>query len=141
MLLGTYEHTLDVKNRIVIPSRLTEELHGKLYLYPAITVSCIKVYNKTEWDKFSEMIFSLPQDIQYNVRHMILPFSLEIVPDSQNRVPLTQGMLDKAKITDREIYFIEMGEYCEIWNRKLYDAQAAQRADEETTDYIRKLGL
>ena len=35
MLLGTYQHSLDAKNRIVIPAKLMEELKGKLYIYPA----------------------------------------------------------------------------------------------------------
>ncbi|MBQ4193726.1 MAG: hypothetical protein II650_05670, partial [Clostridia bacterium] len=37
MLLGRVTHSLDAKNRIIIPSKFAEELHGKLTLFPSIT--------------------------------------------------------------------------------------------------------
>ena len=52
MLLGRVTHSLDAKNRIIIPSRFAEELHGKLTLFPSITEYCIQLYDEPEWLKF-----------------------------------------------------------------------------------------
>ncbi|MBQ7600371.1 MAG: hypothetical protein IJU57_06855 [Clostridia bacterium] len=141
MLLGNYAHSLDTKNRIVIPSKMADELTGKLYIYPAISVKCIKLFNKTEWDKYIEMIYALPKDKEYKVRQMILPRTLEVIPDGQNRIPIAQNMLDHAGIAERDVYIIGMGEYCEIWDRKLYDEVQREFMDPETIEYIRELGL
>ena len=46
MLLGTYTHSLDAKNRMIIPSKLMDELDGKLYIYPAASGACIKLYDE-----------------------------------------------------------------------------------------------
>ena len=57
MLLGTYTHSLDAKNRMIIPSKLMDELDGKLYIYPAASGACIKLYDEAEWNKYCQQTY------------------------------------------------------------------------------------
>lgn len=58
MLMGEFNHTIDNKNRLIIPSKLRSELEGA-----TITRGldkCLAIYPKNEWDKIVNKLATLP---------------------------------------------------------------------------------
>ena len=141
MLLGTYQHSLDAKNRIVIPAKLMEELKGKLYIYPAASGTCIKLYDEAQWNRYCTVIDSLPPEKKYAVQAMIYPVSQQVEPDAQNRVPIPQAMLTKAGITGKNIVTVGMGSCCEIWNQEKYEARQQTAPTPEIADFLASMGF
>ena len=141
MLLGTYTHSLDAKNRIIIPSKLMDELEGKLYIYPAASGSCIKLYDEAEWKKYCDLIDSLPPEQSYKVKSLIYPNSQQIVPDAQNRVPIPPAMLQKVGITGKNVVTLGMGSCCEIWSEEKYEQKLASPPPEDTMAFLATMGF
>ena len=57
MLMGEFNHTIDNKNRLIIPSKLRSELEGA-----TITRGldkCLAIYPKNEWDKIVTKLATL----------------------------------------------------------------------------------
>jgi len=141
MLLGTYQHSLDAKNRIIIPSKLMEELSGRLYMYPAAAGTCIKLYDEAEWNKYCEMIENLPPEKSYAVKQRIFPDSQQVSPDSQNRVPIPAAMLQKAGIEGKNLVTVGMGSCCEIWSQEKYEQKHAAAPSPEIEAFIASMGF
>ncbi|HHW98199.1 MAG TPA: cell division/cell wall cluster transcriptional repressor MraZ, partial [Firmicutes bacterium] len=59
MLLGEYQHSLDTKGRITIPSRLRDGL-GERFVVTKGLDSCLFVYPLAEWAALEEKLRSLP---------------------------------------------------------------------------------
>ena len=141
MLLGTYTHTLDAKNRIIIPSKLMEELKGRLYIYPAASKTCIKLYDEAEWNKYCDLIEALPSEKSYAVKSLIFPNSQQIVPDAQNRVPIPPLMLQKAGIDGKNVVTIGMGSCCEIWSEEKYRQKQETPPPADTMEFLATMGF
>ena len=141
MLLGTYQHALDAKNRIIIPSKLMDDLSGKLYIYPAANKTCIKLYDEAEWNKYCEMIENLPPEKSYAVKQRIFPDSQQVAPDAQNRVPIPAVMLEKVGIGGKNVVTVGMGEYCEIWDPGKYEAAQFAPVSPEIEKVIASMGF
>lgn len=52
-MTGTYEHSIDAKGRLFIPSRLREELGVSFYLAMGVD-ACLAVYPQSTWDRFTD---------------------------------------------------------------------------------------
>ena len=141
MLLGTYQHALDAKNRIIIPSKLMEELSGKLYIYPSANLTCIKLYDEAHWNKYTEQMDSVPLELRYLVGNRVFPNSQQIVPDAQNRVPLPPAMLQKVGITGKNVVTVGMKDYCEIWDPDRYEEAQSAPLPPEIAKIIASMGF
>ena len=141
MLLGTYQHALDAKNRIIIPSKLMEELSGRLYIYPAANKTCIKLYDEAHWKKLSELMDNIPMDLRYGVQNKIFPNSMQIAPDAQNRVPLPPAMLQKVGITGKNVVTVGMNDYCEIWDPDKFEEMQSAPVSPEIAKFIASMGF
>ena len=58
-MTGQYQHTIDAKGRLFIPSKLREELGETFYVTMGMD-SCLSVYSDASWARFTEKFESLP---------------------------------------------------------------------------------
>ena len=52
MLMGTYEHSIDTKNRLIIPAKLKEQLGANITIIKD-TDKCLCLYSEEEWLKYT----------------------------------------------------------------------------------------
>ena len=50
MLMGTFEHRLDAKSRLVLPAKFREELGGTVIAAFGME-RCVSLYSQAEWEK------------------------------------------------------------------------------------------
>ena len=55
MLMGKYTHAIDAKNRIIIPSRLKEQLGPVITMLKAAD-HCLTLYSAEEWTKYTDKL-------------------------------------------------------------------------------------
>jgi MraZ protein len=134
---GTYEHTLDAKNRLTIPSKFRAELSKGVYLSRAIE-NVISLYPAETYTAMADQAlaaFTNPLSAQAReTRRLIYGTAAEMELDSAGRVMLTQRFLEHAGI-GREVVITGVGDCLEIWDRSAwadYDTGLAQRAPELT---------
>ena len=59
MLMGEYHHSIDEKNRLIIPSKFREELGTEFVITRGIE-SCLYIYSKSSWERITNSLANLP---------------------------------------------------------------------------------
>ena len=59
MFMGEYNHTVDAKGRLIVPSRFREQL-GEEFVITKGLDNCLFVYDHSEWTALEEKLRSLP---------------------------------------------------------------------------------
>ena len=116
MFLGEYQHTLDVKGRITIPSRFREQLLERFVATKGLD-NCIFLYPMDEWQAIENKLKSLPftrADVRSFARFFFSGAS-ELEVDKQGRVVLPGNLRDYAGI-DKDVVIIGVGTRVEIWS-------------------------
>ncbi|MCC7104075.1 MAG: division/cell wall cluster transcriptional repressor MraZ [Chloroflexi bacterium] len=127
MFLGQFEHTIDSKGRLAIPSRFRAELDGGLYLTAGVD-RCLHILTPAAWDQMATGISQLPwlhpnvRQVQRNVFAMathlepdrigriVLPLYLRAYAGLQTDVVIA-GVFDRVEIWDRDNWYRLRGEF------------------------------
>lgn len=121
MLIGTYRHSLDAKNRMRMPSKLKADV-GVNFIITKGTNKNLFVFSKSDFDEIYKKLTSLPifnEKVQNSVRKF-LSSVYETEEDAQGRVILPKELCKFAEIT-KEIVFVGVGNRVEIWAEENWD--------------------
>ncbi len=133
MFIGEYEHNVDAKGRVIMPSKLREEIGDKFIITKGLD-GCLFAYSQSEWTNFEEKLKALPL-AQKNARNFVRFFlsgAIECEIDKQGRFLIPGNLREHAGL-DKEIVIIGVGTRLEIWNRdtwKKYSSDDNISADE-----------
>ncbi len=122
MFIGEYQHTLDNKGRIIIPSKFRTEL-GEEFVMTKGLDNCLFVYPKTEWSILEEKLKQLPltnRDARAFVRFFFLGAS-ECELDKQGRVLIPPNLREHSKL-EKEVVIIGVSTRIEIWSKEEWDS-------------------
>lgn len=139
MLTGKYNHSLDAKNRLIIPSKLKEQLGDTVTILRG-SDKCLTLYSAEEWQNYAEQISQLPKTQVRALTRYLYSNSLEVQPDSQGRVMLSADMLAFAGIT-KNVITVGCGKYAEIWAEEVWNQQNLDEEPENFTEMLLELGL
>lgn len=121
MFMGTYNNSIDAKNRMIIPARFRDELGYKVVLTKGID-NCIYLYSMEQWEKFMDKLSGLPVS-DMRARNFVRNFTgsaEELEVDRQGRITLPQGLRDRVGIV-KELTTIGCMDKIEIWSRQEYE--------------------
>lgn len=133
MFIGEYEHSVDAKGRIIMPSKLRENIGEKFIITKGLD-KCLFAYSKSEWANFEEKLKTLPLTNK-NARDFVRFFlsgAIECEIDRQGRFLVPANLRAYADI-DKEIVIIGVGTRLEIWNKAswtTYNSEENISADE-----------
>jgi len=119
---GTFEHSLDSKNRVTIPARFRQALANGV----AITKGkdkCLVGYPIERWKEIGEELV-MREDTEENRREKRKFFAstVEAIPDKQGRVLLPPHLREYAGITS-EVVILGTGDCFEIWDKAAYEQE------------------
>ncbi len=116
MFTGEFQHTLDGKGRVIIPSRLRDGL-GDSFVITRGLDQCLFVYPSSEWVRLEQKMKQLPFTKKDSRAFSRLFFSgaMEVEADKQGRVLIPQNLRDYAGI-EKEVVFIGVSGRVEIWS-------------------------
>lgn len=121
MFIGEYQHTLDTKGRIIIPSKFREEL-GEEFVMTKGLDNCLFVYPKKEWAILEEKLKTLPltnRDARAFIRFFFAGAS-EGSLDKQGRVLIPANLREHSKL-DKDAVVIGVSTRMEIWSKEEWD--------------------
>ena len=133
---GTFEHNLDAKNRLTIPSKFRTALSGGVVLSRGVE-RCLSLYPAKTYAEMAEQVLQGINPLSprgRELRRMLYSTALETELDSAGRVMLTPKFLGHAGI-DREVVITGVGECLELWDRsgwEDYDNDLSARAPDLT---------
>jgi MraZ protein len=124
MLMGTYEHRLDSKARLVLPAKIREKL-GDVVVVAAGLDKCVSLYSEADWAGFSEKIKNLPFYSNANFREfarIMLGSAHEVPIDGTGRVLLPTVLREYAKLT-QDVVISGANDHAEIWDKERWSAK------------------
>ena len=120
MLFGSCLHTLDEKNRLVIPSRMRGEIGTHLYIMKGFD-GALSIYPESSFIKLSEELNSLSfnkKDSRSFIRAQLATV-VELDLDKMGRVVIPGSLLNKYNIS-KEVVVLGAVNHIEVWDAKAY---------------------
>ena len=125
MFYGEFEHALDAKGRVIIPSKFRDILRkkriGKFYITRGLD-RCLFVFPENEWkaqdQKFKQLPFTKQEARQFN--RLYFSGALDSAPDKQGRILLPKYLKDYAHIR-RDILIVGVSNRMEIWAKDKWE--------------------
>ncbi|HHV32305.1 division/cell wall cluster transcriptional repressor MraZ [Caproiciproducens sp. LBM24188] len=114
MLIGEYQHNIDPKGRVIIPSKFREDLGECFYVTKGLD-GCLFVLSPEEWARLQEKIKAMPISKSRGLQRFFFSGAAEVEPDKQGRILLPQTLRDYAGLT-RDVTVIGASTRAEIWD-------------------------
>ena len=133
MLIGEYEHSLDIKGRLILPAKIREDMGDKFIVTKGLD-GCLFGFSQNEWTNFEEKLKTLPLTNK-NARDFVRFFlsgATECEIDKQGRFLIAGNLREYANL-EKDAIIIGVGTRIEIWNRekwKSYNSDENISADE-----------
>ena len=137
--VGTYNHTLDSKKRVFIPSKFRDELGDEFYITRKFN-DYLSIYTAEDWDEYVDKISKLPEADAEEFQDFILGAAQKCVPDSSGRIILDERLLKHAKI-DKSIAFVGAGRQIRVWAEEVWNEREQNRDYNKMRDIMRQYGL
>ena len=122
MFMGEYQHSIDMKGRLIVPSKFREQLEEGFILTRGLD-NCLFGYPLDEWQKLEEKLKALPvtkRDARAFTRFFFSGAS-EASLDKQGRVNIPANLREFAKI-EKDCMIIGVSSRIEIWSAELWEA-------------------
>ena len=130
MLLGEYEHSVDVKGRVAVPAKFRPQLETGLVVTRGFE-HCLFVYPMEEWQALSQRVsaLSVGQPEARQLRRLLFASAFDTELDKQGRILLPAPLREYAGI-DEAAVVAGMNTYFEIWSKDAWANEQADLADE-----------
>lgn len=143
MFIGEYQHTLDPKNRVIMPSKFREKLGDSFVMTKGLD-NCLFIYSSKEWSIVEDKLKSLPmtnKDARAFVRFFFAG-ACECELDKQGRIVMPTNLKDYAKI-DKELVIIGVSTRIEIWSKDEWNKfnNDANISYEDVAERMSQLGI
>jgi MraZ protein len=129
MFFGNYQHNLDNKGRLMIPSKMRDEAGERLYIMKGYE-GCLSVFKESAFASEIQKNNLLPFN-QKNARDYVrlqLSSVAELEVDKQGRIQLPTQLLSEYKI-GKSVYVIGVSDHFEIWDTAAWSEYLKQNAN------------
>ncbi|MCI9013039.1 MAG: division/cell wall cluster transcriptional repressor MraZ [Lachnospiraceae bacterium] len=141
MFMGEYNHTIDAKGRLIVPSKFREAL-GDTFVVTKGLDGCLFVYDNEEWQAFEEKLRSLPitnKEARQFAR-FFLAGAAEVEVDKQGRILVPNILREFAQIS-KDVVLIGVASRIEIWSKERFEGMASFEDMDEIAEHMAQLGL
>ncbi len=126
MFMGEFQHNIDTKGRIIVPSKFREEL-GTTFVVTRGLDQCLFAYPMTEWKILEEKLKKLPltkRDARAFTR-FFFSGAIECEIDKQGRINIPQTLRTYASL-EKECVIIGVSNRIEIWSHSTWETYVTE---------------
>lgn len=143
MLLGEYQHNLDVKGRVAIPAKFRDKLSAGAIITRGID-NCLFVFANAEWDALAKKLIALPL-AQANSRafvRLMLAGASDVEIDNQGRI-LIPDYLRRYAGLKKGVVVAGLYNRIEIWDEATWQSYKTktESSSEEIAEKLGELGI
>lgn len=141
MFMSEYNHTVDTKGRLIIPSRFREIL-GEEFVISKGMDGCLFVYANDDWAAFEQKLTSLPMTNREarKFARFFLAGAAQVELDKQGRILLPAALREFAGL-DKDVVLVGVGSRIEIWSKEKYEAESDDVDMDDIAASMEELGL
>ena len=139
--MGEYEHSLDAKGRLIMPSKLRQDIGEKFVITKGLD-GCLFAFSHEEWLNFETKLKSLPLSDK-NARNFVRFFlsgATECEIDKQGRFLIPNNLRTAAEL-EKEAVIIGVGTRLEIWNKENWEKCDENISAEDIAENMTMLGI
>ena len=141
MFMGEYNHTVDAKGRLIVPSKFREQLGDEFVVTKGLD-GCLFVYENTEWKILEEKLKALPLP-NANARkstRFFLAGACQCDVDKQGWSLLPAVLREFAKI-EKDAVMVGVGNRIEIWSKESWMSANVYDDMDEIAESMEGLGI
>lgn len=134
MLYGGFDHTIDKKGRIFVPSKFREDLGDGFIICRGISGKrCLCIYPFTQWEKLVAKISELPNSQASGIKRFIFDGAFNVEFDTQGRIVIPPSLREFSQVQD-SAHLIGMDTYIELWSSELWNNEEVLSPEEILVD-------
>lgn len=143
MFLGEFQHTLDGKGRLILPSKFRDALADGLVITKGME-GCLFIFPKSEWPQLEDKVRSLPltkKDARKFSRFFFAGATEEAL-SKQGRVLIPENLRKYAGL-GKDIVVIGVSNRLEIWDKERWAAYSKEAGEsyENVAEELTDLGI
>ncbi len=141
MFSGEYEHSLDAKGRVIMPSKFRESLGSVFYITKGLDRNLL-VFSTDAWNSFYEKLSKLPM-ADKNARgfsRLFLSGAAECEADKQGRILLPAPLRNYAGI-NKDVTIIGNGDKIEIWSSENWNSYIDALDPDAVAENLCEIGI
>lgn len=127
--MGEYQHTIDIKGRMIVPAKFREEL-GSQFVVTRGLDKCLFIYPMEEWNEVEEKLKKLPltkKDARAFTR-FFFSGAVECDIDKQGRINIPQTLRTYADL-DKDCVVIGVSNRVELWSKEVWETYFQESED------------
>lgn len=120
MFMGEYHHTIDAKGRIIVPSKVRDDL-GENFIVTRGLDGCLFIYPKEHWNTIINKYKELPdtKDKRQFMR-IFLSGATICEYDKQGRINIPNPLIQYADLR-KDCIIIGLDERLELWSKERWE--------------------
>ena len=141
MFMGEYNHSIDQKGRLIVPSKFREQLGNEFVVTKGLD-GCLFVYSNEEWQRIEEKFREIPlttKDARKFSRFFFAGAATCEV-DKQGRILLPSNLREYAAI-EKEVVSVGVLSRVEIWSKDRWSENGDYDDMDEIEEHMAELGL
>ena len=140
MFMGTYEHGIDAKGRVIIPAKLRDGL-GDSFVVTVGLDGCLYAYPMDEWENFLTKLKELPGTKEARaLQRTFMANAAACECDKQGRTLIPGNLRAKAGIV-KDVVFVGVLGKVEIWSKETYEGSDDIGDIDAIADHMSEFGL
>ena len=141
LLIGEYEHSLDVKGRIIMPAKFRDDIGDKFIVTKGLD-GCLFAFSKEEWTKFEEKLSTLPisnKDARTFTRFFFAG-AIDCELDKQGRFLISSNLREFAGFS-KDVVIVGMNSRIEIWSKEKWEDCNNNLSADDIAEKMEMLGI
>ncbi len=143
MFYGEFEHSIDDKGRITIPSKFRARLDSGVVITKGID-PCLWLFPADQWAVLSEKAsaLSITDPTAREFKRQLFGSASDSIPDKQGRILLPANLRTYAGL-DGEVVIIGMNTHLEVWNLERWHEKLTymEEHSSEIAERLANLGI
>lgn len=141
MLIGEFEHSLDAKGRLIMPSKLREDIGEKFIITKGLD-GCLFAFSIEEWKNFEQKLRTLPisnKDARAFSRFFFAG-AIDCEIDKQGRFLITSNLREFAGLS-KDVIIVGMDSRIEIWSKEKWEKCDEDISADDIAEKMEMLGI
>ena len=141
MFMGEYNHSVDAKGRMIVPSKFREQLGNEFVVTKGLD-GCLFAYSHEEWQRIEDSLREKPltsKDAR-KFRRFFFAGAANTQLDKQGTIHLPANLREYAGI-DKEVVSVGVFSRVEIWSKDRYLENSDFDDMDEIAEHMAELGI
>lgn len=141
MFMGEYNHTVDPKGRLIVPSKFREQLGNEFVVTKGLD-GCLFVYPNSEWQSIEEKFrnISMTSKDARKFSRFFFAGAASCELDKQGRILLPSVLREYADL-EKDVVLVGVLSRIEIWSKDRWIETNDYDDMDEVAEHMAELGL